>query len=326
MNASRPAPVLVTGAPRAGTSFVGKLLQAGGDLVYVNEPMNPSHPPGRSPGVLNAAVEHYFHYICHDNDEAWLGAFRDTAALKYQLLAELRANRRSYDLARAVKYAIAFTMGRLRGKAALLDDPYAVMSLAWLVERVGVRAVVIVRDPATFVGSWRNLGWTVDPGELVDQPLLMRDHLDPFRDELQALRGSDDWLATSCLMWRATYRVVDTVRRTCPGIVVCRYEDLSTEPVREFRSLYDALGLRWSDGVKAQVEAGTSAGQRGARAHPWSLRGGLSRTGFRPMDSRSALNASRSRLSQAETDRVLALTHDVRGLYYPFAVVGSTEQ
>jgi hypothetical protein len=325
MNASRPAPVLVTGAPRAGTSFVGKLLQAGGGLVYVNEPMNPSHPPGRSPGVLNAAVEHYFHYICEDNGEAWLGAFRDTVALKYQMLAELRANRRPYDLARAVRYATAFTVGRLQGKTALIDDPYAVLSVAWLVQHVGVRAVVIVRDPATFVGSWRNLGWTVDPGELVDQPLLMRDHLETFRDELQALRGSDDWLATSCLVWRATYRVVDTVRRSCPGIVVCRYEDLSTEPVREFRRLYDALGLRWSETVRARVEAGTSGGQRGAQAHPWSLRGGLSRTGFRPMDSRSALAASRSRLQPDEIDRVLALTRDVRALYYPLAVVGSTE-
>jgi hypothetical protein len=106
---------------------------------------------------------------------------------------------------------------------------------------------------------------------------------------------------------------------------VCRYEDLSTEPVREFRRLYDALGLRWSDGVQAQVEAGTSGGQRGAQAHPWSLRGGLSRTGFRPMDSRSALQSSRSRLSQDEIDRVLTLTRDVRDLYYPFATVGSTD-
>jgi sulfotransferase family protein len=312
----RRAPILVTGAPRAGTSFVGKLLQAGGGLVYINEPMNPRHPPGGSPGVLNAAVAHYFEYICDDNGEQWLSAFRDTVSLRYHLLAELRANRAPYDLARLVKYATGFAVGRLRGEAALIDDPYAVMSVAWLVRRIGVRAVVIVREPVGFVGSWRNLGWTVDPGELLDQPLLMRDHLEGFREELQALSGSRDWLATSCLVWRAIYHAVDTVRRTTPEVLVCRYEDLSTEPLREFRRLYEGLGLGWTDAVEAAVSAGTSGGRGAARAHPWSLRGGLSRTGFRPMDSRGSLQSYRSRLGQEEIDRVLALTRDVRDRYY----------
>jgi hypothetical protein len=35
---------------------VGKMLEASGALVYVNEPLNPQHPPGRSPGVLRADV------------------------------------------------------------------------------------------------------------------------------------------------------------------------------------------------------------------------------------------------------------------------------
>jgi len=51
------APIVVTGMARSGTSWVGKLLQASGELTYVNEPLNPDHPPGRSPGVLDASVE-----------------------------------------------------------------------------------------------------------------------------------------------------------------------------------------------------------------------------------------------------------------------------
>jgi hypothetical protein len=30
------------------------MLEASGALVYVNEPLNPQYPPGRSPGVLRA--------------------------------------------------------------------------------------------------------------------------------------------------------------------------------------------------------------------------------------------------------------------------------
>ena len=54
MSANGGAPLLVTGMPRTATSWVGKMLEASGALVYVNEPLNPQHPPGRSPGVLRA--------------------------------------------------------------------------------------------------------------------------------------------------------------------------------------------------------------------------------------------------------------------------------
>ena len=76
--------------PRTATSWVGKMLEASGALVYVNEPMNPQHPPGRSPGVLRAEVAHAFQYISEDNEREWLAAFRDTVRLRFHPLAELR--------------------------------------------------------------------------------------------------------------------------------------------------------------------------------------------------------------------------------------------
>jgi hypothetical protein len=76
-------PLLVTGMPRTATSWVGKMLEASGALVYVNEPLNPQHPPGRSPGVLRADVEHAFRYISDDNEQVWLPAFLDTVRLRF---------------------------------------------------------------------------------------------------------------------------------------------------------------------------------------------------------------------------------------------------
>src|SRR5438874_1277699 len=49
-------PILVTGMPRSGTSWISKMLEAGGGLVHINEPLNPQHPPGLSPGVLGVIV------------------------------------------------------------------------------------------------------------------------------------------------------------------------------------------------------------------------------------------------------------------------------
>ncbi len=310
-------PLLVTGLPRSGTSWVGKMLEASREVVYVNEPLNPQHPPGHSPGVLDATVTHRFTYICPDNEEQWLPAFADTVRLRYHPLAELRRNRGTYDLARFAKYGTAFTLGRLRGRRALLDDPFAVLSAAWFVERLGATALVLVRDPVAFVGSWQRLGWTVYFHELLEQPLLMRDLLGGYADELRAHVGSQDRIAKAALLWRVTYAVVDDMSRRLDGVHVRRYEDLVRDPLPGFRELYELSGLDWSSRARDRVAAATTGGDGPARgSHSWSLRGGLSRTAFRPMDSGAALESYRQRLHPDEIARVRELTADVAAHHY----------
>ncbi|WP_326634979.1 sulfotransferase [Nonomuraea fuscirosea] len=293
--------VLVTGLPRSGTSWTGKMLAAGGDLVYVNEPLNPQHPPGRCPGVLSAQVTHRFQYICDDNADVWLPAFRDTAALRYRWLAELRANRSPYDLARLLRYGTAFTLGRLAGRRALLDDPFAVLSAGWFARRLGCRVIALVRDPVSFVASWERLGWTVYFHELLEQPLLVRDH--PELLELRALVGSQDRVAKAAALWRVTTGILE---RT-PGILLTSYESLAADPLPGFRRLYAYAGLRWTPAAERRIiracchEAGDGAGSGFA----WS---GLSRTAYRPMNSRQALAAGPRGLTPDQAARIRDLT------------------
>jgi hypothetical protein len=310
-------PLLVTGLPRSGTSWVGKMLEAGGQVVYVNEPLNPQHPPGRSPGVLNAEVTHRFQYICPDNDQLWARAFADTIQLRYHVVAELRRNHGPYDLARMAKYLATFTRGRLRGRRALIDDPYAVLSARWFAERLDADVVVLVREPVSLVGSWRRLGWKVDFQELLGQPLLRRDILGRYEPEMRDLIGSEDQLAQIALLWRMTYDSVHRVQDDVPGLRVIRYEDLSREPIEQFRLLYETFGLSWTPTIAERVAAATSGTGGTDRSYAWTLRYGLSRTAFRPMDSRAALRSYQERLTPAEISRVRELTSDVAGRLYP---------
>jgi hypothetical protein len=291
------------------------MLEASGALTYVNEPLNPAHPPGHSPGVLAASPEHQFQYICADNEEVWLPAFQKTVALRYGIRAELGQNRSPYDLARMVKYSNAFRVGRLRGKRALLDDPFALFSTRWLVDRVGVRAVILVRSPVAFVGSWRRLGWTYRPEELAAQTLLVRD-LDPHPADLLALAGSDDHVAKLAHLWRAAYGMVDQLRDV-NGVEIRRYEDLVRDPLAEFRGLYESFDLPWNDKSQQQIEAATTAGVTKERGFTWSLSAGLSRTAFRPMGKNQALSAHVGRLSDDDAARVREITADVAARFYP---------
>ncbi|MGV9774690.1 sulfotransferase [Streptosporangium sp. NPDC003464] len=295
-------PVLVTGLPRSGTSWTGKMLAAGGELVYVNEPLNPQHPPGQSPGVLNARVTHRFQYICPDNDGHWLPAFADTVALRYRFLAELRRNRSPYDLARMVRYGTAFTLGRLAGRRALLDDPFALFSAGWFAERLGCRVVILVRDPVSFVGSWQRLGWTVYFHELLEQPLLVRDH--PHLEELRPLVGCQDRVVKAVALWRAARTVAADLAARHPGILLARYEDLAADPQRGFRRLYEWSGLSWSDRAGKRISRACTSAATGTGGFAWS---GLSRTAYRPMDSRQALATAAGRLTPEEIHRVTEL-------------------
>jgi hypothetical protein len=313
----RGGPILVTGMPRTATSWVGKMLEASGTLVYVNEPMNPQHPPGRSPGVLRAEVAHAFQYISEENEDGWLPAFRDTVRLRFHPLAELRRNHRPYDLARTVKYTAGFALGRLRGRRALLDDPYAVFAAPWLARRVGCRVVVTVRDPVATVSSWRRLGWVPRLGELLAQPALVRDRLARFAPDLEAAVAGNghgaDGVGPASLLWRVIYGTVAGYRGEVPGLEVVRHEDLSADPVPAFQALYGRLGLPFGPGAEEAIRAATTAGSGGG-AMRWSVSsGGVSKTAARRLDSRANLQVWRERLSDDEVARIRELTADVAG-------------
>jgi hypothetical protein len=316
MSARTPG-LLVTGMARTGTSWVGKMVEAGGDVVYINEPLNPGHPPGHSPGVLDNTVTHQYQYI-GDGDVAWQRAFARTLALKYGYLRELRRNRRPYDLARMVKYGAAFTAGRLRGRAPMLDDPFALYATPWLARTFGVRAVVLVRDPVAIAGSYKKLGWRMRFDELLAQPGLVTDLLGPeYADEVKAASVETDPVRSYALMWRASYGIVDRHYRNVPGVVIRRYEDFATNPLTTFAGLYEHFGLDFSERARQAVTAATSGGGSDRESHAWSLRGGVSKTAYRPMDSAAMLDSAARRLSAQEIAVVRELTADVAARFYP---------
>ena len=310
-------PILVTGMPRSGTSWIGKMLDASGRVVYINEPLNPSHPPGGSPGIFPATVRPRFLYLTDENGPPFDPAFRRMLALRYGVRDELRRNRAPRDLLRLVKYWSSFARGRAHGRRALVDDPFATLAAEWVARRFGCRVVVVVRHPAAVVSSRKRLGHTIDFGHLLSQTLLVRDWLEPFRGELEAQRsGRIDVVAQGCLLWRVLHHVVaGQLARGAPFLVV-RHEDLAADPVARFAELYTALELPYTERVRDAVLA-ASTGGRSTRAHAWSIsRTGISRTGFRPLASAEHARAWRQDLTREEIERVRALTGDVAARFY----------
>ena len=310
-------PILITGMARSGGSWVSRMVAGSGEVVHINEPFNRRHPPGLTPGILHVPPPRAYQYVGSHNEQEYVAGFRDMLRLRYNVVAELKANRGVYDLAKMAKYAAAFSHGRVRRLRPLIDDPYMVFAAEWLAERLDCRVVMLVRHPAGIVSSLARIGtgWSDNLPDIAAQPELVRDYLAPYADELErAAREPLDPVAHGALLWRVIHAGIEQQVARNPRFVVVRYEDMAADPLAEFRTLYSRLGLTFSRAAAETIRSGCLAGPA-RRQVPWG-RVGLGRTAFQPMRSAANAWAWRDRLSPEVIAEVLERTRDVAGRFY----------
>ncbi len=304
LSSQNDRPILVTGAHRTGTTWIGKMLAAGGEAAYISEPLNVLHRPG----VMRATVKHWYTYICPENENIYLNALQDTLAYRYHLWTEIKSLRSLKDLLRMGRDWGIFIRGHFRHQRPLLKDPFAIFSAPWFATRLGSQVVISVRHPAAFASSLKRLGWPFDFKDLLVQPLLMRDWLEPYRSKIEAM-PTDDVIGQSSLLWQIIYKTVTELKQSFPELLIVRHEDLSLDPLNGFQSLYGSLGLRFSQRVEKAILKSTSSSnpQEVSKKAAHAIK----------LDSRANIHNWKQRLQPTEIDRVRKLTAEVAGDYYP---------
>lgn len=308
MAEQRNRPILVTGAHRSGTTWVGKMLAAAPQTAYISEPLNVLHRRG----VLDAPVETWYTCIGDENEADFIAAYEKMLALKYGLGAELVTIRSRKDFLRMVRDFAIFWRGRVTKARPLIKDPFAVFSLDWFTRRLGCRVVVTVRHPAAFAGSLKRLNWPFDFSDLLAQPLLMRTWLEPYREAMTAMQKTPhDILGQAALLWKMIYSVVWQEQKRLPELTVVKHEDLSRDPAGGFRNLYQAVGLTFTPQVEQTVLRSSSTENPAelSRSNVHAVR----------LDSRSNIQNWKKRLTQAEIERIRCETEETAAAYYSAA-------
>ena len=295
-------PILVTGAHRSGTSWIGRILAASPDLAYISEPLNVLHRPG----VFPEPVQYWYNYICEENQSSFFPAFEDILHFRYHYWLELKSLRSVRDVGRMLRDIGRFSKGRLQGTQPLLKDPFAVFSAPWFASQLGCQVVIAVRHPLAFVSSLKRLGWQFNFRDLLAQPLLMRDYLEPFREDMTETQK--DVIAQGSLLWMMIYTVVDQFRASHPEFIVVRHEDLSRDPEKGFRELYGSLSLAFTAGVQTTLNNYSQSG------NPKELSKNKVH-GIR-LDSQANLTNWKKRLSDYEISRIRQITLDVAEKFY----------
>lgn len=305
MEVENSNPILVTGAHRSGTTWVGKMLAVDPDLAYISEPLNVFHRFG----VLRVPTPHWYTYICDDNQQAYKPAFCEMIAFQYHGWLEIKSLRSVKDFLRMIRDWRNFIQAKRKKQSPLIKDPFAIFSTEWFANDLGCRVVIVVRHPAAVVSSLVRLGWNFDFTDLLEQPLLMRDWLEPFRDNMELmLKAPDDVIAQGSLLWRMVYQAVANLQKRHPEFIIVRHEDVSIDPLNEFEKIYSVLGMDFSKSAREKINDYSSIRNPKEISH-------RDIHSFR-LNSRANIKNWQQRLTESEVLKVSQLTHDIATLFY----------
>jgi sulfotransferase family protein len=296
-------PILVTGAHRSGTTWAGKMLAADVDTAYISEPLNVLHRPG----VFSAGVKYWYQYICAENENEYLPAYRSLLDFDYHLMAEIRSIRSRRDFLRMGRDFMIFYNALEHGQRALIKDPFAVFSVPWFAEKLNCRIVITVRHPAAFASSLQRLNWTFDFNDLLNQPLLMRDHLEEYREPMRSVKP-EDVLGQAALLWKMIYGTVQGFSKMNAEWIVARHEDSSRDPLNRYRELYSRLGLDFTKRVEKTIMSSSSS------ENPTEL--SPKKTHSVKLDSLASIKNWKKRLPEDEIKRIRKITEGVAEFYY----------
>ncbi len=266
--AANHRPILVTGANRSGTTWVGRILASARGVNYIHEPFNHQyHDPAF--GLIPPPFAQHYHYVLPNEAEGvkrylryrmghlrpWWSDVKDRPGLR-----RLAGASRRWLQARRAAFC-----------RPLLKDPIALMSAEWLWRTFDLHVVVLVRHPAAYVSSIRRLNWPMRPHVFLNQPELMRDLLAPLTGEITAQHArANDPIGDAICAWNVFHHVIDGYRRRHANWIFLRHEDLSRNYGEMFEALFEKLGLDFGKHPRKVVEQLCNAAnpaEAGGRVH-----------------------------------------------------------
>jgi hypothetical protein len=296
-------PILVTGSHRSGSTWVGRMLAVDESVGYIREPFGILHRPG----ILDAPIRWWFPYVCTENEDPYLTAVGDMLSFRYRTGASVRGVRSAMDAAKVANDVFRWERYRTQRARPLLKDPLALFSSEWLAERFHMRVLVLIRHPAGFASSLQRYRWTHPFDHFLRQPLLMRDRLEPFRQQIEEFaRTERDCLDQAILLWNLIHHTIRGYQERHPDWLFRRYEDIGARPLAEFDRLYQELGLDLSPDAQRAIS------EHSRSTNPQEVRDAR----VLKRDSQAAVRTWTTRLSPEEIDRVRRGTQGIAGAFY----------
>lgn len=251
-------PILVTGAVRSGTTFVGRILNLSGETLYLWEPFN----MGLKTRMNSGAFTHWFEYLepnskKSDDVKRFLREYSKVHLGDFKRVKTKNPERRKFEFNILLK-KIAFNLniGHIR---PLFKDPIAVFSAEWIYDQYkDVKVVMMTRNPVTFVESFVKLAWNIDYNDLEQQTEFMK-FLTPEQvkgvKRFSKTHNNKDVVEKAILFWNITYTRFLSYQQNHPDWHFVKIEDIKNDPVKHFEKMYQYCELPFTEKVKKELTA-----------------------------------------------------------------------
>lgn len=261
MSTMKKPSILVTGAPRSGTTFLGAMLALAPGVLEIEEPFN------FETGIIGMDQPFLYmpmHAKLNSEDERYkqlITALLEGGAWYKQSPLRPEATNPFRQLARSLLVSRQNLGYKLQTKNPFVDryvikDANACFMAEYMDKHFQTKTVVIIRHPTATIASYKRLGWRYDLGGLQTQSMLMYDFLEPIIGKVNPKKISpiEEW----SYLWLSIYTVLTQCADRDPRMTLITHEQLSQQPQETLRGLYKYLGLDYSSGIQHEVEKHTS--------------------------------------------------------------------
>ena len=245
--------IYVTGVPRSGTTFVGKVLSLPGDVDYIHEPFNPQC------GFADTNI--WYRYMRPNLDTEEMKRFHELTQqlFRYDFKLKTYISARENTIGRLVKQCLGsrgpfyLRIAKLNPfhTSALIKDPIGMLLTEYLYLQFGVKPVILIKHPLSQIASYKRVSLWPHLSQLGQQPEFVDDH---FADEREFFAQPTDPIAEAASFWRAIYKVLLSQASQYPDWLTVTHEDLCQHPIAKFQALYQQLNLGWSDRIERQIQ------------------------------------------------------------------------
>lgn len=290
----RPSPILVTGAPRSGTTWLARQL--------ANSPGTTL--PGREPMNARSDSKHWYNptgrqYALGGTLDGWTRLTEPTAKqcrslrLAYSGLHPMLLSRYGQNQWRSLT-------PRTR---VIVKDPFALLSLPAICRTTGATPVVVVRHPGAVLASYRRMGWSPDVAELAPiVQVFVRDNPDG-RHLVEPARKNMDGLTAMGWFWNSLYGMALADLSLAPRTILVNHAQVAAAGEAALTALRSALGLQPTIRSAARGEK---------RVHPPALTSDESALHNFDRDPAMVADAWQHQLSPGEREHLEAQTSEVR--------------
>ena len=222
---------------------------------YIHEPFNTGLKFGvnqTNPLPFNTG----YHYIDSNNRDDFENTYARILDFHYPLKSSIKHISEFHDALRVARNVSRSHYHRWLGSRPLVKDPMAFFSTPWLYKQFDFDVVMTIRHPAAFCSSMKLKNWWFNFDELLAQDLLMDTYLSDYKEEMQKFSDKNKYFSLvqrAALLWRCIYATMRTFQEQYPQWTFIKHEQLSSNPLLEFQSLYEKLGLDFSNSVRDAI-------------------------------------------------------------------------